>query len=72
MSGDRIRYAVIGMGRQGERYIRHIRIDTHHADLVAVTRSNARKGKTQAQALGVTWAESWQHLIEAFGTTESH
>lgn len=64
MSGDRIRYGVIGMGRQGGRYIRHIQLDTNHADLVAVTRANGRKGRTQAQTLGVTWAESWQSLIQ--------
>ncbi len=61
---DRIRYGVVGMGRQGERYIRHIQHDTNHADLVAVTRVNTRKGKAEAKALGVAWAESWQHLIQ--------
>ena len=64
MSRDRIRYGVIGMGRQGERYIRHIRLDTNHADLVAVTRATPRKGKTAAKALRVAWAESWQSLIQ--------
>ncbi|MBQ27267.1 MAG: hypothetical protein CMH81_03880 [Nitrospiraceae bacterium] len=64
MNRDQIRYGVIGMGRQGERYIRHIRNDTNHAALVAVTRVDQRKGKKEAGALGVHWEPTWQTLLQ--------
>ncbi|HIB53552.1 MAG TPA: Gfo/Idh/MocA family oxidoreductase [Nitrospirales bacterium] len=64
MNRDRIRYGVIGMGRQGERYIRHLRVDTNHADLVAVTRADQRKGEKEAAALGVHWEQTWQTLLQ--------
>ena len=55
---------IIGAGKHGVRYIRHLTQDVKSAMLVAVSRRNRREGEAVATAHGCAFYEDWHALIE--------
>ena len=54
---------LIGAGKHGQRYIRHIRNDVPALALTALTRRDATAGRTQARALDCRFHPDWRDLI---------
>ncbi|MFQ5656495.1 MAG: Gfo/Idh/MocA family protein [Candidatus Methylomirabilales bacterium] len=63
MKGRRIRFGLIGLGRHGSRYARHLLEDLPEAELVAVCRQDRRSGEEFAGAHGVTFYADYRELI---------
>jgi predicted dehydrogenase len=60
----KIRLALIGMGRHGSRYARHLLDGVTGCELVAVSRLNTREGQEFADAAGIQFAPDWRALLE--------
>lgn len=56
--------ALIGVGRHGERYARHLASDVRGARLAAISRRNETQGRSQAARLGCSYHGSWQELVK--------
>lgn len=54
---------LIGAGKHGQRYIRHIRNDVPALTLAALTRRDATAGRTQAHELDCRFHADWHDLI---------
>jgi predicted dehydrogenase len=61
------RVGLIGAGKHGARYIRHIREDCPAVDIVAVSRRDPVKLRATAEELGVEAFSSYQALIASRG-----
>jgi predicted dehydrogenase len=55
---------VIGAGKHGLRYVRHLTEDVEQATLVAVCRRDAREGRAVAAEHGCDFHADWRVLIE--------
>ncbi len=55
---------IIGAGKHGLRYIRHLTEDVQDATLVALSRRDRRAGEPVAAAHGCAFYEDWRALIE--------
>jgi len=55
---------VIGAGKHGLRYVRHLTEDVEHATLVAVCRRDAREGRAVAAEHGCEFHADWRALLE--------
>ena len=55
---------VIGAGKHGLRYVRHLTEDVEHATLVAVCRRDAREGRAVAAEHGCDFHADWRVLID--------
>jgi len=55
---------VIGAGKHGLRYVRHLTEDVEHATLVAVCRRDAREGRAVAAEHGCDFHADWRALLE--------
>lgn len=58
-----MRIGVIGTGRHGSRYARHIVNDIKGFELAAISR-RSDEGKVQAQRWGCAWYRDWQNLVD--------
>jgi len=54
---------LIGLGKHGSRYARHIVEDLTDADLVAVSRRNRTAGETLAAAYGCAFYDDYRDLV---------
>jgi predicted dehydrogenase len=54
---------LIGVGRHGERYARHLASDVRGARLAAISRRNEAAGRGQAARLGCSYHDRWQELV---------
>lgn len=63
MAGKRIRFGLIGLGRHGSRYARHLLEDLPEAELVAVCRQDKKAGREFAEAKGVTFYADYRGLL---------
>jgi predicted dehydrogenase len=54
---------LIGAGKHGQRYIRHIRNDVPALALTALTRRDAAAGRTQARDLDCRFHPDWRDLV---------
>jgi predicted dehydrogenase len=55
---------IIGTGKHGLRYVRHLTEDVDDARLVAVSRRDRRAGEEVAAAHGCAFHEDWRALVE--------
>jgi predicted dehydrogenase len=55
---------VIGGGKHGERYLRHAHRDVTALTVAALARRDHAAGRAQAAALGATYHESWEALVD--------
>jgi predicted dehydrogenase len=55
---------IIGVGKHGLRYVRHLTEDVTDASLVALSRRNRREGESVAAAHGCAFYDDWRALIE--------
>jgi len=60
----RVRVGLIGAGKHGQRYVRHI-AEVEELELRALSRRDATAGAAQAQALGVDFFADWRALIDS-------
>ncbi len=63
MTRTALSVGVIGAGKHGQRYLRHILRDVPALKLVALARQNADDGHAQAQTLGVRFHADWRDLV---------
>lgn len=63
MNERRIRFGLIGVGRHGSRYARHLLQDVAHVELVAICRRDKRAGQDFARAQGITYYADHRGLI---------
>ena len=63
MAGKRIRFGLVGLGRHGSRYARHLLEDLPEAELVAVCRQDRRAGQEFAGAKGVAFYTDYRDLL---------
>ncbi|MDY0389604.1 Gfo/Idh/MocA family protein [Desulfobulbus oligotrophicus] len=54
---------IIGTGKHGSRYARHILTDIDDLELVAISR-RSETGKEQASQWGCRWHKKWQDLVD--------
>jgi predicted dehydrogenase len=59
----RIAVGLIGAGKHGQRYVRHISADVPELALAALSRRDAAAGAEQARALGCRFHADWHDLI---------
>ena len=59
-----LRVGVIGAGKHGSRYARHISHDIDGLNLVAISR-RSDEGRALASQLDCHWFPHWQHLIDS-------
>ena len=59
-----IAVGVIGTGKHGQRYLKHVRQDVPELRLVALCRRDAGAGAAQAAALGCRFHADWRALID--------
>ncbi|MFQ5803047.1 MAG: Gfo/Idh/MocA family protein [Candidatus Methylomirabilales bacterium] len=64
MAGKRIRFGLVGLGRHGSRYARHLLDDLPEAELVAVCRQDTRAGREFAEAKGIAFYADYRKLLE--------
>lgn len=57
-----MRVGIIGTGRHGARYAKHIMADVDGLSLTAVSRRSP-EGKQQAEQWGVAYYQDWQDLV---------
>lgn len=58
-----IGFALIGMGRHGSRYARHLLEGVAGCHLVAVSRRNQDEGRSFAQTAGIHFVSDWRDLL---------
>ncbi|MCZ6481283.1 MAG: Gfo/Idh/MocA family oxidoreductase [candidate division NC10 bacterium] len=63
MTGKRIRFGLIGLGRHGSRYARHLLDDLPEAELVAVCRQDTRAGQEFAEAKDIAFYADYRDLL---------
>lgn len=63
MVGKRIRFGLIGVGRHGSRYARHLLEDLPEAELVAICRRDAGAGEEFAKTKGMTFYADYRELL---------
>lgn len=63
MAVKRIRFGLIGLGRHGSRYARHLLDDLPEAELVAICRRDAKAGEEFATATGMTYYADFHELL---------
>jgi predicted dehydrogenase len=63
----RLRFGLIGLGKHGSRYARHIREDLPGIELAAVSRQDPERLETAARDLGARPFGSYRELIEEGG-----
>ena len=54
---------LIGLGRHGQRYARHLASGVRGATLVAVSRRDVAEGRRQASRLGCPYHRDWRELV---------
>lgn len=54
---------VIGAGKHGQRYIKHVRFDVPELRLAALWRRDAASGRRQADECGVRFHTDWRELV---------
>ena len=59
----RIGVGLVGAGKHGQRYLKHIRDDVPELRLMALSRRDPEAGEAQARALGVTFHDDWRALV---------
>lgn len=60
----RRRIGIIGTGKHGSRYARHLTTDLGEAaELTAICRQSVEKGEAQAREWGARFHHEWQHLV---------
>jgi predicted dehydrogenase len=62
LSKERFRVGVIGTGKHGSRYARHIVSDVEGLDLAAVSR-RSQEGRLQAKQWNCRWHADWRELV---------
>ena len=60
----RVAVGVVGAGKHGERYLRHLREDVPELPLAALSRRDATLGRTQAERLGCRFHADWRALVD--------
>jgi len=63
MTGKRIRFGLVGLGRHGSRYARHLIEDIPEAELVAVCRQDRQGGQEFAAAKGLAFYPDYRDLL---------
>ncbi len=63
MDGKRIRFGLVGLGRHGSRYARHLLEDVPGVELVAICRRNIHAGQELARARRMTFYADYRELI---------
>jgi predicted dehydrogenase len=58
-----IAVGLIGTGRHGQRYARHVRLDVPELRLAALSRRDVAAGSAQAEALGARFHADWRALV---------
>jgi predicted dehydrogenase len=58
-----IAVGLIGAGKHGQRYARHIAADVPELTLAALSRRDAMRGREQAGALGARFHADWRDLV---------
>lgn len=64
MKGGRIRFGLIGLGRHGSRYARHLLEDLPEAELVAICRQDQVAGQAFARAKGIAFYADYRVLLQ--------
>ena len=59
----RLAVGLIGAGKHGQRYLRHIRADVPELALTALARRDASTGAAQARDLGCRFHADWRELV---------
>src|SRR5438094_302874 len=59
----RLAVGLIGTGKHGQRYARHIRADVPELTLAALSRRDPARGREQARALGCRFHDDWAALV---------
>jgi predicted dehydrogenase len=59
----RLRVGLIGAGKHGQRYVKHVRDDLPELTLHALSRQDATAGREQAAALGARFHHDWRALV---------
>jgi predicted dehydrogenase len=59
-----IAVGIIGAGKHGQRYIRHILADVPDLEIAALARRDADAGAAQARELGCRFHADWRALVE--------
>ena len=54
---------LIGVGRHGQRYARHLAAGVRGASLAAISRRNAEAGRRLAARLGCAYHRDWRDLV---------
>src|SRR5207247_1348143 len=62
-SMGRLAVGLIGTGKHGQRYARHIRADVPELTLAALSRRDPARGREQARALGCRFHDDWAALV---------
>jgi predicted dehydrogenase len=60
---SRIAVGLIGAGKHGERYARHLSADVPELTLAALARRDRDAGQTQARAFGCRFHDDWRALV---------
>ncbi len=63
MKNERVRFGLIGLGRHGSRYARHLLEDLPEAELVAICRQNHRVGQEFARVKGIAFYADYHDLL---------
>jgi predicted dehydrogenase len=63
MNGTPVRIGLIGMGRHGSRYARHLLEDLPEVELVAVCRRDVPSGEEFARAKGIAFYANYRDLL---------
>ena len=58
-----LRFGLIGVGRHGSRYAKHINEDFPQIDLIGLWRRNASEGKSQARQYGCRYFRTYSDLL---------
>jgi predicted dehydrogenase len=58
-----LRFGLVGVGRHGSRYAKHIREDFPEIDLIGLWRRNAGEGKKQARQYGCRYFSTYSDLL---------
>ncbi len=63
MKGERIRFGLIGLGRHGSRYARHLLEDLPEVELVAVCRRDVPSGQEFARVKSIAFFADYRDLL---------
>ncbi len=64
MKEERIRFGLIGFGRHGSRYARHLLEDLPEAQLTAICRQDHKAGQEFARAKGISFYADYRDLLQ--------